>query len=53
MPNYIYSIIWIVIWVISFNSYFGWNWIPKSDAELICDGLTVLMVIITIMMKKC
>ena len=51
MPNYIYSIIWIVLWVISYNSYFGWNWTPQSDSEIFCDGLTALMVVITIMVK--
>jgi hypothetical protein len=25
------------------NSYFGWNWVPKSEAELICDGIALLL----------
>lgn len=25
------------------NSYFGWNFRPMSDAEIICDGLTLLI----------
>jgi len=26
------------------NSYFGWNGKPHSDAELIADGITILLV---------
>lgn len=25
------------------NNYFGWNLIPKSDAEMITDGIALLM----------
>ncbi len=25
------------------NMYFGWNGIPKSDAELIADGITMIL----------
>lgn len=25
------------------TAYFGWNITPKSEAELICDGLVALM----------
>jgi hypothetical protein len=25
------------------NAYFGWNLTPKSDAELICDGIAMVM----------
>lgn len=25
------------------NAYFGWNALPKSDAELIADGITILL----------
>lgn len=28
------------------NAYFGHNTFPKSDAELICDGIAMLMVVI-------
>jgi hypothetical protein len=33
-----------VIWVIHQNKYFGWNLEPKSDAELLADGISFLMV---------
>lgn len=26
------------------NQYFGWNGRPKSDAELIADGITILLI---------
>ena len=36
------------------NQYFGWNAIPKSDAELIADGLTFVLVVLTaIFIQSC
>lgn len=32
----------IVFWL-GETSYFGWNWGPKSDAEMICDGIAFLL----------
>ncbi len=29
------------------NRYFGWNGFPTSDAELIADGITVLLISIS------
>jgi hypothetical protein len=25
------------------TAYFGWNPLPRSDAELICDGITMIL----------
>jgi hypothetical protein len=25
------------------TTYFGWNFSPSSDAEVICDGITMLI----------
>ena len=25
------------------TAYFGWNWSPQSDAEIICDGIAMLI----------
>lgn len=36
----LFVVIFFVTWM---NSYFGWNWYPKSEAELICDGISALM----------
>jgi hypothetical protein len=30
------------------TSYFGWNALPKSDAELVCDGLVCLITALSI-----
>jgi len=36
------------------NQYFGWNRFPKSDAELIVDGITFLLVVLTaIFIQSC
>jgi len=28
------------------NNYFGWNLLPKSDAELIADGIVYLLIVL-------
>ncbi len=30
------------------NDYFGWNAIPQSDAELMVDGLTSIMILLAL-----
>jgi hypothetical protein len=32
----------LVFWWMQ-NDYFGWNWKPKSEAELVCDGIVILV----------
>ena len=34
------------------NNYFGWNSHPKSDSELIADGITFLLVVLTLILIK-
>lgn len=33
-----------IIFGVASNAWFGWNWTPKSDAEVICDGIVLLLV---------
>ena len=33
------------------NSYFGWNFEPQSDAELICNGITCLILAMAFLKK--
>jgi len=40
--NWVIFSIFIVFWWMQ-NNYFGWNAKPASDAELICDGITLLL----------
>jgi hypothetical protein len=37
--------IWIcgMLFATEQNWYFGWHWYPHSDAELICDGIALLI----------
>lgn len=39
---------WIFILALTFGTYetayFGWNLLPGSPAELICDGITLVLV---------
>ncbi len=30
---------------LSYNAYFGWNWWPSSDAEMICDLLYSILAV--------
>ncbi len=34
------------LWATIETNYFGWNYLPGSPAELLCDGLAMLMVVI-------
>ena len=34
------------------NSYFGWNMTPKSDAELMADGITLLLLALSILARS-
>lgn len=45
---YTYVINWVRVWAsavffYSENSYFGWNRLPQSTEELICDGIVLLI----------
>jgi hypothetical protein len=44
---------WIFFLAIAFwieeNNYFGWNMIPASQAELIADGIVILIVAIAML----
>lgn len=41
--------LWLAaIWFYHQNHYFGWNRAPKSDAELICDGLVFLLLALAV-----
>lgn len=41
----IVKLIFLVMVGYSYNSYFGWNWAPGSDAEMVCDMIFVLIAI--------
>jgi len=32
-----------IIFGIIETAYFGWNFTPQSDAEMICDGITMII----------
>jgi len=34
------------------NAWFGWNWMPKSDAEVICDGMGLLLLAVACAVSK-
>lgn len=36
-----------IFYTIVETAYFGWNFTPKSDAEMICDGIGLLMLVIS------
>lgn len=33
------------------TAHFGWNWSPKSDAEILCDGITFILFSLAIQRK--
>lgn len=40
----------VVFWVME-NSYFGWNWKPQSDAELLADGIVLVLLALAIVAR--
>lgn len=33
-----------VIYIFFMNKYFGNNWLPQSNAEVICDGIGAMII---------
>lgn len=48
-----YEVNWLVFflgqlfWLVE-TAHFGWNFTPKSDAEIVCDGIAVLITALSI-----
>lgn len=40
--NWTILLLSIWFWVME-NNYFGWNALPQSEAELLCDGIVLLI----------
>ena len=47
---------WVVIWPtfilanifgLAETAHFGWNFLPGSDAEMICDGITCVLFVLS------
>ena len=37
-----------ILWGVEESVYFGWHWImPKSEAELFCDGIGFILIVLT------
>ena len=45
--------IWVlaVIFGLAETAYFGWNFSPKSPEEMICDGITLVLLAMSFMSK--
>jgi hypothetical protein len=45
-----WRIFWMsqIFWLIE-TWHFGWNFLPSSDAEMVCDGIVVLLLALSIM----
>lgn len=52
--NWYIAISWVVVveFFIKQNKYFGWNLEPQSDAELIADGITLLLVSLALLITR-
>jgi hypothetical protein len=43
------SLFFTALFYINQNNYFGWNMTPQSDAEMICDGITILLAMLCVL----
>ncbi len=41
----------LVMYVFSYNGYFGYHWSPKSPEECICDGITMFATVFILMIR--
>lgn len=39
----LYILLITVLYGLVENLYFGWHWTPMSDAEMVCDGIGLLI----------
>lgn len=46
--------IWIVAVFFGFaeTAYFGWNMLPGSPEEMICDGITMVLLVMAFMSRR-
>ncbi|MDA3854229.1 MAG: hypothetical protein PF444_08320 [Bacteroidales bacterium] len=48
-----YSIFFIAIaFSLVETDYFGWNFMPRSDAEIICDGIVMIMLAMAFLVRN-
>ena len=47
-------LIWIIAVFFGFaeTAYFGWNTLPNSPEELICDGITLILMVLALKYKS-
>ena len=41
-----------VAYFIAYNCYFGWNLAAQSDAEIICDGISMIAFVMIFMGRE-
>lgn len=41
------------IYWLSETAYFGWNWSPQSSAEVVADGIAMILLALAIGFGKC
>lgn len=48
-----YTILWLAFcfWVVE-SAHYGWNFVAKSDAEVICDGISMLIFSLAFLRSK-
>lgn len=45
-----WPVLWVSqIWILTETAHYGWHLTPGSDAELICDGIGMLIIAMSMM----
>jgi hypothetical protein len=47
-----YRLVGAVMFFVHQNMYYGWNEFPKSEGELIADGVTFLLFALSVRMRE-
>jgi hypothetical protein len=51
MPNWVWIWLAATFYAVWSSSYFGRNWFPKSEAEMVTDGITLLLIALALVCR--
>ena len=51
MKAFHFALIIAIWWWLTETAYFGWNATPQSSAELIADGVALLMLLVSLLIR--
>lgn len=44
----IFLLLVLVVWHMASTAFFGWNYLPQSGEEFVCDGLLIVGLLVVV-----